>query len=102
MNRLYMLQSFLKNNNNSNGFRLNQLRLKRTYNAMLEQSHSGSSNVNLAIKKMKQCEGKAPEPMIKSHKPRIPEKIMKEIERYNEQRYSYSHSLILNNCPCEN
>ena len=99
LNRFSMKQSHSKNINNSPNFHLfHQVRVKRTYNAMLEQSNNTPFTFPFSSKRLKQSEGKPPESLIKNSKPKIPEKILKEIERYNSQRYSYNKKIIT--CPC--
>ena len=102
LNRFSMKQSHSKNINNSPNFHLfHQVRVKRTYNAMLEQSNNSQSipfTFPFSSKRLKQSEGKPPESLIKNTKPKIQQKILKEIERYNSQRYSYNKKIIT--CPC--
>ena len=103
LNRFPLKQSHSKNNNNiSNFYHVNPFRVKRTYNTMLEQSHNIQnipSTTNFASKRLKQGDGKPPESLIKNTKPKIPEKLLREIERYNYQRYGYNMKVIP--CPCE-
>ena len=99
ISRFSFKQSILKANNGNNIYHINPFRVKRTYNAMLEQDHSIQNPINIASKKLKQSDSKPPETLIKYNKPKIPEKILKEIERYNYQRYQYN--MRVNPCPCE-
>ena len=99
INRIPFKQSFLNKNNNTNIFSKNPYRVKRTYNAILEQDHSMPNIVNFIPKRIKQNDTKAPESLIKYNKSKIPEKILKEIERYNYQRYQYN--IKVNPCTCE-
>ena len=106
MNRFSLKQSLLKNNNNNNNINsdtnivhINPFRVKRTYNTMLEQNHCMPTTINFASKRLKQNDSNPPELLIKNNKPKIPEKILKEIERYNYQRYAYS--MKITQCPCE-
>lgn len=103
LNRFSLKQSHSKNNNNISNFHLfHPLRVKRAYNTMLEQSNniqSIPSTFNFNSKRLKQSDSKPPETLIKSNKPKIPEKLLKEIERYNIQRYSFSKRITT--CPCE-
>ena len=92
-----MNQSYLKNiNNNSNFFKVNPFRVKRNYNTMLEQSKTLIDEIALSSRRLKISNEKPSESLIKITKPKIPEKILKEIERYNRQRYVYSKKLM----PC--
>ena len=101
LNRFSMMKQSYSNNNNTinNAYYLNPFRVKRTYNTMLEQDHSISYNVNFP-KRLKQSETTPAESLIKHNKPKIPEKILKEIERYNYQRYAYN--MKVKPCPCDN
>ena len=101
MNRFYTNQNVNKNNNrNSNMLRHGQIKIKRTYNQLLELNHIRTNH--LSTKKLKQSEGINPESLIKQNKPKIPEKMLREIEKYNSQRYSYGRNIIINPCPCDN
>ena len=96
-----MKQSNSKNNNiSSNVFHVNPYRVKRTYNTMLEQSQSMPPVFTFSAKRLKQSDSKPPESIIKHNKPKIPEKLLREIERYNWQRYAYNKKV--SPCPCDN
>ena len=99
LNRFSYKQSFQKGNNVMGFFHKNPFRVKRTYNTMIEQDHSIPSTINFASKRLKQCDSKPPESLIKYSKPRIPEKLLKEIERYNYQRNQYN--VKVTPCPCD-
>ena len=100
INRFQMNQSHLKNNNiSSNAHHVNPLRIKRTYNTMIEQSQSIPSIINFSSKRLKPNDSKTPESLIKYSKPKISEKLLKEIEIYHYQRYSYN--MKVSSCPCE-
>ena len=91
-----MNQSYLKNiNNNSIFFKVNPFRVKRNYNTMIEQSKALINEIEFSSRRLK-ISNEKPESLIKITKPKIPEKILKEIERYNRQRYAYSKKLM----PC--
>ena len=95
--------SMMKSNNNNdinNIFHINPFRVKRSYNTMLEQNHTLPYTVHFYSKRLKLSEVKPSESLIKSNKPKIPEKLLKEIERYNYQRHAYNMKLI--SCPCDN
>ena len=101
MNFFSFKQSVLKNNNNTTqtiSYR-NPFRIKRTYINMQEQNHSKPSKINFGSKRLKQNELKPPETLIRNNKPKIPEKLLKEIEKYNYQRYAYNTKITY--CPCE-
>ena len=103
LNRFSLKQSHSKNNNNTNLYHVNPFRVKRTYNTMLEQSQNIQNipvSPTFTSKRLKQGDSKPPESLIKSGKPKIPEKLLKEIERYNYQRYGY-YNLKVSSCPCE-
>ena len=87
--------------NNYNSFLLNQMRAKRTYDMMNEQNQIAPNRISLNKKLLKKNEGKVQESLIKCIKPRIPEKMLREIERYNIQRQSYNRSKIEILCPCK-
>ena len=92
-----MNQSYLKNiNNNSIFFKVNPFRVKRNYNTMIEQSKALINEIEFSSRRLKISNEKPSESLIKITKPKIPEKILKEIERYNRQRYAYSKKLM----PC--
>ena len=99
LNRLSYKQSFQKGNSVMSFFHKNPFRVKRTYNAMIEQDHSIPSTVNFASKRLKLGDSKPPESLIKFNKPKIPEKLLKEIERYNYQRCQYN--VKVTPCPCD-
>ena len=99
LNRFSYKQSFQKGNSTIGFFHKNPYRVKRTYNAMIEQDHSIPSTVNFASKRLLQNDSKPPESLIKFSKPRIPEKLLKEIERYNYQRYQFN--VKVTPCPCD-
>lgn len=93
--------SHIKNKNDiNNAIHINPFRVKRSYNAMLEQDHSSPNTAFLPPKKLKQSEIKSTESLIKNNKPKIPEKILKEIERYNYQRHAYN--IKIKPCLCDN
>ena len=95
-----MKESYSKNNISSNVFHVNPYRVKRTYNTMLEQSQSMPPVFTFSTKRLKQSDSKPPESIIKYNKPKIPEKLLREIERYNYQRYAYNKKV--SPCPCDN
>ena len=100
MNRFSLKQSLLKNNNTiTNIYHKNPFRVRRTYNMMLEQNHCMPTTMNFGSKRLKQNDTNPPEILIKNNKPKIPEKILKEIEKYNYQRYAYN--MKITKCPCE-
>ena len=98
INRFSIKQSYSNNNTTSNIFHFNPLRIKRTYNSMLEQSNSIPNIANFASKRLKQSDGKPPESIKRPCRPKIPEKLLKEIENYNHQRFAYNRKIIA--CPC--
>ena len=96
-----MKQSNSKNNNfSSNVFHVNPFRKRRNYNTMLEQSQSMPPAFTFSAKRLKLCDSKPPEPILKYNKPKIPEKLLREIERYNYQRFAYNKKI--SPCPCDN
>ena len=96
-----MKQSNSKSNNiSSNVFHVNPFRVKRNYNTMLEQSQSMPPVFTFSSKRLKQSDSKPLEPIIKHNKPKIPEKLLKEIERYNYQRFAYNKKV--SPCFCNN
>ena len=101
INRFSIKNSYLNNNKNFGNLFVNPFRMKRTYNTMLEQSQQSPNiqNVNIfSNKRLKISEGKPPESIIKNNKPKIPEKLLREIERYNYQRFAYNKKIIPCNC----
>ena len=99
INRFSMKQSFFKNNTGINCFHINPYKVKRTYNTILEHNHSMPYTINFGSKQLKQSDTKPSESLIKKHKPKIPEKILREIEKYNYQRYAYNTKV--SPCPCQ-
>ncbi len=100
MNRFSIKQSHSKNNNNiTNFYHINPFRVKRNYNTMLEQNQSAPSSITFCNKRLKINDSKLNESLIKTSKPKIPEKLLKEIERYNYQRYAFS--MKTSPCSCE-
>ena len=99
MNRFSIKQSHSKNNSNTSFYHVNPFRVKRNYNTMLEQSQNAPFNNNFSFKRLKLSDSKPNESLIKSSKPKIPEKLLKEIERYNYQRYAYN--MKPTPCSCE-
>ena len=95
-----MIKQSHTNNDINNVFHINLFRVKRSYNTMLQQNHSEPYTVNFHSKILKLSEIKPSESLIKNTKPKIPEKLLKEIERYNYQRYAHNMKLI--KCPCDN
>ena len=79
---------------------MNPYRIKRTYNAMLEQEHMTSPPVYMNNKRFKQSESKPAESFIKYNRPKISEKLKREIELYNYERRGYNMKIIP--CNCEN
>ena len=101
INRFSIKNSYLNNNKNFGNLFVNPFRMKRTYNTMLEQSQQSQNMQNVSIfsnKRLKISEGKPPESIIKNNKPKIPEKLLREIERYNYQRFAYNKKIIPCNC----
>ena len=94
-NRFSMKQIISKNNN----AHVNPFRVKRTYNTMIEQNHIIPNTINLIPKKLKLNDNRPSESLIKKNKPKITEKLLREIELYNSQRYAYNKKLSL--CPCQ-
>ena len=101
INRFSIKNLYLNNNKNCGNLFVNPYRIKRTYNTMLEQSQQ-SQNIqntfNFSNKRLKLCENKPPESIITNNKPKIPEKLLREIERYNYQRFAYNKKIIPCNC----
>ena len=101
INRFAMKNLYLNNNKNFGNLYVNPYRIKRTYHTMIEQSQQSQNMQNAVFfsnKRLKLSEGKPPESIIKNNKPKIPEKILKEIERYNYQRFAYNRKIIPCNC----
>ena len=101
INRFSIMNTYLNNNKNCGNLLINPFRIKRTYNTMLEQSQQSQNMQNVNIfsnKRLKISEGKPPESIIKNNKPKIPEKLLREIERYNYQRFAYNKKIIPCNC----
>ena len=101
LNRFSMMkQSHSKNNITiNNTVHINPYRVKRSYNTMLEQDHNIPYSINFP-KRLKQSDAKPAESLIKHNKPKIPEKLLKEIERYNYQRHAYN--MKIKPCTCDN
>ena len=77
---------------------LNPYRIKRTYNAMLEQEHITAPTVYMNNKRFKQSESKPAESLIKNNRPKISEKLKREIELYNYERRGYNMKIVPCNC----
>ena len=99
MNRFSFKQCYLSNANEYPF--VNPFRIKRTYNTMLEQDHMSPSTTYINTKRFKQNEGKATESLIRMNRPKISEKLKREIELYNYQRRGYTNIKILP-CNCDN
>ena len=95
----FSLKESHNNNTTTNIFHINPFRVKRTYNTMLEQNHCIPITINFGTKRLKQNDTNPPESLIKKNKPKIPEKLLREIERYNYQRYAYNTKI--SPCICE-
>ena len=90
----------IKNNKNNTieNCRKNPFRIRRNYITMMEQNHSVPSNINFGIKRLKQNDTRVSEQLISNNKPKIPEKILKEMELYKYQRYSYNSKMKICSC----
>ena len=99
MNCFTKKPSIKNNNNNQENCRKNPFRVRRNYLTMLEQNHSVPSTVNIGSKRLKQNDIKSAEQLIKNTKPKIPEKILKEMELYHYQRSAYNSKI--KTCPCD-
>ena len=98
MNRFSFKQIHLSNNNEYQY--INPFRIKRTYNAMLEQDYISPSITFINSKRFKPNEGKAQESLIKHNRPKISEKLRREIELYNYERRGYNLKILP--CKCDN
>ena len=98
MNRFSSKQYHLSNTINNQ--HINPYRTKRTYNAMLEQEHLTPTPIFMNTKRFKQSEGKPAESLIKCNRPKMSEKLRREIELYNYERRGYNMKIIP--CNCEN
>ena len=98
MNRFSFKQIYLSNANEYQ--HINPFRIKRTYNAMLEQDHISPSVTFVNSKRFKQNEGKIPESLIKHNRPKISDKLKREIELYNYQKRGYNLKILP--CKCDN
>ena len=98
MNRFSTKQYHFSNANNHQY--INPFRVKRSYMTMLEQDHLMSSPSYIGSKRLKQSDNKTAESLIKYNRPKISEKLKREIELYNYQRTGYSVKIFP--CPCEN
>ncbi len=94
-NRFSMKQIISKNNN----AHVNPFRVKRTYNTMIEQNHIIPNTINLVPKKLKLNDNRPSESLIKKNKPKIPEKLLREIQRY--KLHTYAYSMKLTPCTCQ-
>ena len=98
MNRFSIKPFHTYSTNNHN--HMNPFRIKRTYNTMLEQDHSIPSPGIINPRRQKINEGKPAEPLVKSNRARIPEKLKREIELYNYEKRGYN--IKIKPCSCEN
>ena len=98
MNRFTIKQ--LYSSNGTNYQYINPFRVKRTYNTMIEQDHMMPSPAFINSKRLKQNETKTAESFIKHNRPKISEKLKREIERYNYERRGYNLKILP--CNCEN
>ena len=99
INRFSINQPNINNNNYSNIFHVNPYRVKRTYNTMLEQSKLEPNDIMYSSKRLKTNDGKPCESLIKPSKPKIPEKLLREIQRY--KLHTYAYSMKLTPCTCQ-
>ena len=76
---------------------INPFRKKRNYNEMIQQDKSAITSINFNFKRPKEKEGISHDTLIKNYKPKIPERLRKEIELYNYQR----RGLYLKILPCK-
>ena len=77
----------------------NPFKLKRNYVTMTNQTISENDVSNYFNKKLKQKEKGQPESFIKNTKPRVSEKLLREIEKYRNQTFAYSYKI--QHCPCD-
>ena len=96
MNRFSFKQISLSNNNEYQ--HINPFRIKRTYNAIIDQDHDNSPIAFMNSKRFKQNEGKVSETLVKHNRPKLSEKMRKEIELYNYQRRGYNLKILPCNC----
>ena len=89
----------ISTNNNINSCR-NPYKIKRTYNNSIFCQDNDIPNYGCFGKKLKQREQGQVESFIKKSKPKIPEHLLREIEKYRIQSYAYNYKINL--CPCEN
>ena len=80
-------------------FNKNPFKIKRNYTAMGGQTFSENDISKYFNKKLKQKEKNQPESFIKNTKPRISEKLLREIEKYRNQTFAYSYKI--KQCPCD-
>ena len=96
MNRFSFKQFFLTNS--SQYQHINPFRVKRTYNTMLQQDHMSPSTSFINTKRYKPNEGKNSESLIRINRPKISEKLKREIELYNYERRGYNLKVLPCNC----
>ena len=85
--------------NSINYIHLNPFKVKRTYNNSIFCQDSDIQNCGCFNKKLKQKEHGQVESFIKKSKPKIPENLLREIEKYRYQSFAYSYNI--NHCTCE-
>ena len=96
MNRFSIKQINISNNNEFQ--HINPFRIKRTYNAIREQEHNNTPIAFINKQRFKQNEGKNTESLVKHNRPKISEKLKREIELYNYQKRGYNLKILPCNC----